>query len=308
MTYHYNYIWGTHGNDTLQGTHRNDVIVGGNGNDVIYGGNGQDIIYGGNGDDFIIGGFGLDRIHGGHGNDTISWDNLSTGMCVDLKYQTVYFYGGGREYFSSIENIVGSRGNDVIKGDHNNNVLRGNDGNDRLYGRHGDDHLFGDAGHDKIYGGYGNDTIEGGDGNDRILGGKGDDTLVGGLGSDILIGGGGNDTIAALQDSDVLNGTDSLHRGAHERDNLLGGIDGDRFILGDAHGAYYIANGFTDFAGILDFDLGADVIVLHGSASQYSLTSDNNDTSIAFKGDRIGIIQGISPKELNLHSGNFEFV
>lgn len=214
MTYFYNYIWGTHSDDTLQGKggndvifggggddkifggDGNDVIFGGSGNDTIFGGDGRDVIFAGDGDDFIVGGFGLDRIHGGSGNDTISWDNLDSGLSVDLKKQRVRFNTGGSEHFSSIENIIGSRGDDVIKGDHFNNILRGNLGNDRLEGK---------GGNDVLVGGEGNDHLAGGDGNDTFFGDAGDDKSIGGKGFDFIFGGEGNDFIDGGKDFDKVD-------------------------------------------------------------------------------------------------------
>ncbi len=460
MTYHYNYIWGTHGDDNIEGTDGNDIIFGGNGNDVIFGGNGSDIIFAGGGDDFIIGGFGLDFISGGSGNDTISWDNLSSGLSVDLKSQRVHFNVGGGERFYSIENIVGSRGNDIIKGNHLNNNLSGNKGNDRLEGRDGNDLLWGDEGNDRLYGGNGNDTIHGGSGNDKGFGGKGfdffsgdtgndfidggegfdkvdyselgqgitlkgagsvdkgsagqdtlfqieeiigakgqlntidastsdpnisvninleqetlmvqglpagdrtytvrnftvakgteqddvfiggdsntdrvfffggggndlirggagdddlfgglgNDTMIGGDGQDFMIGGGGNDFLTSLRSTDYLNGTDAEHAGAHEVDLLVGGLESDRFILGDIEQAYYVANGYEDYAGITDYGVGQDVIVLHGSASDYSLQISNGAAELSYTAnhgsDRVAVING-NVGELKLNSSSFEFV
>ncbi|MFK8185177.1 MAG: calcium-binding protein [Phormidesmis sp.] len=456
MTYCYNYIWGTHGDDNIQGTHGNDVIFGGDGDDKIYGGNGRDYIYAGKGNDFIIGGFGLDYIHGGQGNDTISWDNLSSGLSVDLYSQTVHFTVGGGEHFSSIENIVGSRGNDTIKGDHGSNILNGNKGNDLLIGRGGNDVLVGEEGNDRMYGGSGNDTFIGGEGNDKsfggsgfdffiggegndfidggshlldkvdyseldvrvsiqaggvvhkegvgtdhvrnveefigsanyanvidgrdatghasldvdfsqdtftvknvphvgdltytvrnfsevrgteendvmkggdgrdffygnggndtleggagdddLFGGEGDDVIIGGLGKDFMIGGGGNDILTSLEATDFLNGTDAEHAGAGELDILIGGAEGDRFVLGDATRAYYTAEGFSDFAGITDFGINEDVIVLHGSANDYTLQTNNGEVSISYGNERIGIVAGANVANLSLNSNNFEYV
>jgi len=457
MTYFYNYVWGTHGDDDLQGTHRNDLIfggggddtifggkgndllIGGDGNDTIFGGDGRDKIYGGKGNDFIIGGFGLDYIHGGEGNDTISWDNLSSGLSVDLKRQRVHFNVGGDEHFSSIENIIGSRGNDVIKGDHQANVLNGNAGNDSIFGRGGNDVLIGDEGNDHLSGGSGNDffvggagndtinggsgfdrvdyneldvlvsiqargvvhkagvgsdrvshvqeiigsanqenivdardalsdqfgtyldvdfsqnkftirhlpgggsqsfkvrnfsvaqgtengdimkggdgrdfffgnggndSLEGGAGDDDLFGGEGNDTLVGGLGKDFMIGGGGNDVLTSLQATDFLNGTDEEHAGAGEFDILIGGLEEDRFVLGDAQRAYYTATGDSDLAEVQDFGIGEDVIVLHGSAHDYSLEATANGININYGHERVGLVRGENIANLSLQSESFEF-
>lgn len=70
---------------------------------------------------------------------------------------------------TSIEDAVGSRFDDHIKGSVVDNVLDGNAGNDILLGL------------------AGNDTLRGGAGNDKLTGGTGKDTLVGGAGADHFI-------------------------------------------------------------------------------------------------------------------------
>ena len=99
--------------------------------------------------------------------------------------------------------IVGTEGNDKLKGSQGNDHIIGLGGNDRLRGHQGDDFLSGGAGRDRLYGGSGNDTLLGGQGNDYLSGGRGNNVLEGGegndvlstrLGSDFLDGGSGHDT------------------------------------------------------------------------------------------------------------------
>ena len=85
-----------------------------------------------------------------------------------------------------IENIFGSKFNDLIIGDANRNTLNGFSGNDEIYGEGGSDRLLGQAGDDFISGGPEHDVLEGGAGNDTLNGGPGDDTLIGGNGADIF--------------------------------------------------------------------------------------------------------------------------
>ncbi len=126
------------------------------------------------------------------------------------------------DILASIENITGSRDDDIIVGDAVPNVLKGGAGDDRinggtgeradkLYGGDGDDMLgaiatninSGDtdvrteAGNDMLYGDAGDDTLNGGAGNDTLEGGTGDDTLDGGDGVDTFVfaPGHGNDVI-----------------------------------------------------------------------------------------------------------------
>lgn len=80
---------------------------------------------------------------------------------------------------SLIENAIGGRGNDQI---------RGNGADNRLEGRAGNDKLMGAAGDDRLEGGAGNDRLEGGIGNDILAGGAGKDVFVfqAGWGMDLI--------------------------------------------------------------------------------------------------------------------------
>ncbi|MGL5871316.1 MAG: calcium-binding protein [Xenococcaceae cyanobacterium] len=96
-------------------------------------------------------------------------------------------------------------------------------------------------------------------GNDTITGNNLNNALTSGAGNDILDGRDGNDT---------LLGTNAEARGVGEKDTLTGGNGSDRFILGDANGAYYKTNGNDDLANITDFGAG-DLIQL-GTGDTYS--------------------------------------
>jgi Ca2+-binding RTX toxin-like protein len=80
--------------------------------------------------------------------------------------------------------IVGSNGNDTLRGTPAADVISGLGGNDRIKGL---------AGKDVICGGPGKDRLLGGKGKDKLLGQKGKDTLFGGPGKDKLKGGPGKD-------------------------------------------------------------------------------------------------------------------
>lgn len=90
--------------------------------------------------------------------------------------------------------ILGTIGDDVIRGSNKNETVYAKAGNDRVYGRGGNDSLLGQQGNDRLYGGRGNDSLFGGAGNDSLFGGAGNDLLIGGQGSDRLDGGTGRDT------------------------------------------------------------------------------------------------------------------
>ena len=82
--------------------------------------------------------------------------------------------------------VVGTPGDDVLRGGNDRDVIMGLGGNDVLRGGNDDD---------VICGGAGNDVLEGGNGKDVLLGGFGDDALIGGNGADVLRGGPGADRL-----------------------------------------------------------------------------------------------------------------
>lgn len=147
----------------------NDTIYGTAGINTLDGGSGSDKIYGNAGDDFIINTDATaDTFYGGDGNDTLSFDDRSQTIIVDLG-RNAEIYGGTlsggsisggtvRDVLDSIENVIGGTGNDTIVGSAETNILDGGEGDDRLYGGDGDDTLRGGAGDDTLYGGAGSDT------------------------------------------------------------------------------------------------------------------------------------------------------
>jgi len=132
------------------------------------------------------------NIDGRSGTDVLDYSACQQGVSINLATgQATKIIGG----ISSMENVNGSKSDDLIIGDHKDNVLSGGDGNDRLYGGIGDDILNGGSCNDQLYGGAGNDILNGGDGDDELYGEAGNDTLDGGAGNDLLYGGAGNDTL-----------------------------------------------------------------------------------------------------------------
>ncbi len=219
------------------------------------------------------------------------------------------------------DQLNGLAGNDQLSGGEGNDTLNGGDGNDILKGQVGNDLLNGDAGDDTLQGGRGQDILNGGDGNDQILGGAQDDRIFGGVGNDKINGGCGLDTLTGV---DLNEGM-----GVGEIDTLRGGMDSDRFVLGDANGVYYndgdASNvGFSDYALLRDFLISEDAIQLSGNASQYSVVNAqtyfqgslpdrvlNNSAAILFtdasgSDELIAIVKGYTC--LDLAQSYFNFV
>jgi Ca2+-binding RTX toxin-like protein len=212
------------GNDILKGDAKANYLKAGAGNDILYGSGG-----------------GNDTLDGGTGIDTVTYENLSQNLSIDLS-QTKVTIGGQTDTLSSIENATGGNGSDSLKGDANVNVLTGGAGKDTLIGSLGGagDTLAGgadtntvdysafaatnsivvdlstldsnrystvtianandqkDALQDiaNVIGSQGNDTIKGDANVNSLSGGAGNDILVGTLGGagDSLDGGTGTNT------------------------------------------------------------------------------------------------------------------
>ena len=140
------------------------VLLGGT--DIIEGGDGTDNLTTAGGNDTFIASSasdGIDVYDGGSDDDTLTYALLAAanGISVTLNGAaavTVTVAGGDNDTISSIENITGGAGADIIAGDGNANVLNGNGGADILNG------------------GANNDTLDGGGGVDVMTGGQDDDT------------------------------------------------------------------------------------------------------------------------------------
>ena len=93
------------------------------------------------------------------------------------------------------------------------------------------------------------------------------------------------------------------------------GDDGrDTFVLGDSDRVYniYEEEGEIDYNGtayIQDFSPIADLIQLHGSASDYRLQIIGLDTDLIYKPGNIAIATlEAAPKDLSLSGSNFVYV
>jgi len=103
--------------------------------------------------------------------------------------------------------IIGTQGDDFLRGSPRSDVILALGGNDRIIGLGGrdvicarggfdvvkagaqDDRVYGGSAADKIFGEAGADTLVGGRGRDRLVGGRGPDRLIGGPGNDRCAGG-----------------------------------------------------------------------------------------------------------------------
>jgi Ca2+-binding RTX toxin-like protein len=190
------------------------------------------------GNDFINGSPGADTLDGGSDIDSVDYLSFDIFIpfplplhsdAIDVDLQRPVQFGGFAEgdVLIDIENISGSKNNDVIRGSDADNLLQGNAGDDTLEGRDGDDVLRGDIVTFGItFNGSGNDHLDGGADNDQLFGDEGEDILIGGANDDLLFGGDGADTLSGGLDDDELSGGEG-------NDTLFGDPGLDR-LFGDA--------------------------------------------------------------------------
>ncbi|MEM7506938.1 MAG: M10 family metallopeptidase C-terminal domain-containing protein [Pseudomonadota bacterium] len=160
---------GAETSETLDGQAGDDQIDASGGDDVIIGGDGDDSIDAGEGNDTINGGEGADQIDGGAGIDTADYSDATQRVRVDLQGSLAGLGDAARDALTSIENILGGRRNDDLRGDGGANEIDGGLSSDQVHGRAGDDILNGGRGADKLYGNAGGDVMSGGPGTDRFI-------------------------------------------------------------------------------------------------------------------------------------------
>lgn len=187
----------------ITGTNQNELIFGTSGNDTINGGGGSDTLLGLDGDDIFIaspnqsfstymGGNGWDQVRTLDGLLRFNNFNMDNGIEWIGDYSTpflsIYFSEGSTSMdfrntllvSTSIVNVFGTNGNDIIWGSNNSN-------NDYYYGGFGNDTIISGAGDVVMSGGAGNDVLIGNDGNDLFLmDGQGFDSVIGGNGFDVM--------------------------------------------------------------------------------------------------------------------------
>jgi VCBS repeat-containing protein len=109
----------------------------------------------------------------------------------------------GIECFGLKATVVGTTGDDRLRGTPGDNVVAGLGGEDRIIGGGGHDVICGGSGEDLITTGKGPDKIYGGTADDRIISRKGPDIVYGGSGDDRLNGGPGVDACRGESGNDV---------------------------------------------------------------------------------------------------------
>lgn len=322
---------GTNFNDILIGNSANNVLSGLGGNDFLSGLAGNDQLNGDTGNDTLLGGLGNDTLNGGTGSDTASYSDAIAGVRVNLHLVGAQNTGGGGiDTIVSIENLTGSRFNDVLLGNAANNVLLGFDGNDQLIGGAGDDTLSGGRGNDVLDGGTGNNIAdyskavaavtvgidtspEGNEGQPQDTVGAGIDTL---LNIRNLIGSTFNDTLWGYEFGGTLDGGDG-------NDNLWVADSGARLNGGAGNDQLFVTQQFFGYDSTLYGGTGADRLTddtfdhYEGTTSfYYAAVSDSpagagRDTIVGFHGEGTAFADRIDLRTIDanvLVAGNQAFI
>ena len=212
-------------------------LTGSNFNDTLSGNAGVNVITGGDGDDTLAGRAENDTLAGGNGTDTADFSAETVDIMANIDAGTAT--GAGTDSLTSIANLIGGSGDDILVGDESVNDLAGGDGDDELEGAGAGDTLNGgDGTHDAAsYAGsttavtvsFQTPNNNTGDADDDvyeqdlastptiedIIGSAQGDTLdgdgqanriSGGGGIDIVNGRGGNDTLRGGAGDDFLSG------------------------------------------------------------------------------------------------------
>ena len=134
-----------------------DTFTFNDGDFEIQGSNHSDTILGSDGDDRFIGRGGNDVIDGRGGYDQVRFDRRGMGaVVVNLGAGTATGTYNGEAFSYTLSNVEYVRGSNSSAGD-------------ELVGSNGDDRLRGYGGPDVLVGGPGNDRLQGGDGDDTFL-------------------------------------------------------------------------------------------------------------------------------------------
>jgi Ca2+-binding RTX toxin-like protein len=263
-------ISGLEGNDTVYGQAGDDSLEGGAGDDFLWDDEGNDLILGGSGNDAIGSGAGVDTVDGGEGSDGLDFNHTGvfTGVVVDLRAGLISNDGFGNiESVSGVENLFGTRFDDVIQMTDVWSYVHGSGGNDRITAGANSAYIAPGSGSDTVIGGsngafltYLDDrwdslgfqtqgvnvdlvsgsAIDGWGFTDSLTGVTSvdgsnlNDTIRGNTASNRLVGNAGNDSLAGDAGNDTVEGgagADTVY-GDAGNDSLIGGSGNDRFYGG----------------------------------------------------------------------------
>lgn len=279
-------LHGGAGNDRLDLTGGSGTPPGGLGRaGSLRGGEGNDVLRGGALGDRFMADPGDDQYHGGGGADTVDF-SAASGVVADLTLAGPQATGEGLDLFSSIENLSGGNGDDVLRGDGGANGLYGGEGDDVLMPRGGDDVVDGGYTLFPSYDG-GTDTVDYSDApagvsvnlglGSQNTGGSGTDTL---LNIENAIGSGFADQLTGTTAANVLDGQGGV--------DLLDALAGPDLLLARDGGPDTVACGEGDDAVVAD-DEGVDQI---GTGCESVAYADTQPPETTIESGPSGTVEG----------------
>jgi Ca2+-binding RTX toxin-like protein len=150
----------TSGIENLIGTTETDEFTGGDEDNYFMSHGGVDEVLGGGGEDLIESLGGADIVDGGDSHDAIVYAAAPRPVTADLA--SGFANGHGGDTLLGVEDVIGSRWPDILRGSEVRNLFLGGDGGDILEGTAGDDVLDGNLAFDTLDGGEGtDDCVEG---------------------------------------------------------------------------------------------------------------------------------------------------
>ena len=235
----------------------------------------NDTLVGDGNDNAFKGGAGFDQFYGGTGIDTVDYSDAFTGVTVVLwNAQATNDGQGAADYLNNIENLIGSRFNDILIGDGGDNVFKGGAGFDQFYGGSGSDtvdyrdataavmaNLTTDGASNDGQGAYDyTNSIE------NLIGSAFGDSLIGDANGNSLSGAGGNDFMMGAGGADgfVFNSGDGLDV---ITDFSL--ADGDKLFLQSNLNGSGITSGAQALART--FDAGGNAVIDLGGGNSVAL-------------------------------------
>ena len=281
------YLKDYNSNNVYVGTSKGDIIKSYFEDNLIVTGSGKNTIVTGIGDDIVFAHNGTNDINLGSGNDTVSYELNDSAIYASLESGK----SSQGDTLKDVENLHGSKYNDILEGDDKDNTLFGGSGDDILIGLEGADTLDGGEGvdlasyetssaveinlkHNYAEGGEATgdkfvniegikgskeaDTIVGDNNSNLIYANDGDDRLSGNDGDDIIFGGKGNDYIKGDAGNDTLYGEDG-------DDILIGGAGDDILVGGTGKNMLY-------------GDSGKDTVLYKGKSEDYEILFINENT------------------------------
>jgi Ca2+-binding RTX toxin-like protein len=263
----------------------------------LIGSSNADILLGDGLDNWIDGGLGADTIKGQGGVDTLTYENKSAGITVDLGATATYGYSTEGDIIIGIENLVGTGFNDILFGDGKDNVFEGGAGADTIRGQAGIDTITYehsatavtvDLGATPTYGysfdGVSGDVLIGVENivgtalNDILLGDGLDNRIEGGAGSDTINGKGGIDTVTYEHSTTaVILNLSATPTYGYSFDGVSGDIlVGIENVVGSS-----LADNLVGDAGNNLFEGGAGSDYINGLGGSDTVTYVNSATAIS---------------------------